>query len=326
MNSSTQSLIVGIVAGLASALLVMGSGSMSALSVMLSAAAVLPVLIAGLGWSNLAGAAAAATGTLVIAAALSPLAAAMVAVTTLAPAAWIAHLSNLARPAEELGGPQGKLAWYPLSDIMLHICGLVSASVIIVGYAVGYGEALVSEIVDSVVTVLDEQNPEIQFDKTRMLEMITPVTRVLPALHAFLWVIILFTAWYIACGIARLSGRAKRPADVIPTGLRMSRLGLLIFGAGLALSFAGGKIGLVGSVISGAFAGGFMLAGLAMLHHRVMNRAWKFAALWMTYTAIIFLFPLPLIVFLFAGLFETARTAPLSTSGPGPDNSNDQTN
>ena len=49
MNSSTQSLIVGIVAGLASALLVMGSGEMSALSVILSAGAMLPVLIAGLG-------------------------------------------------------------------------------------------------------------------------------------------------------------------------------------------------------------------------------------------------------------------------------------
>lgn len=326
MNSSTQSLIVGIVAGLASALLVMGSGDMSALSVVLSAGAMLPVLIAGLGWSNLAGAAAVATGAIVIAAAISPLGAAMVAITTLAPAAWIAHLSNLARPAEELGGPQGKLAWYPLSDIMLHICGLVSLSLIILGFAVGYGEDLVSEVVGNVFAILGEQNPDMQIDELSRQDMVAFMTRVLPALQAMMWVIILFTAWYLACGIVRLSGRAKRPADLIPAGLRMSRLGLLVFGAGLALTFVGGTIGLIGSVISGAYAGGFMMAGLAMLHHRVMQKAWRFAALWMTYTAIILLFPLPLIAFLFAGLFETARTAPLSTSGPGPDNSNDQTN
>ena len=299
---------------------------MSALSVILSAGATLPVLIAGMGWSNLAGAAAVATGAIVIAAAISPLGAAMVAVTTLAPAAWIAHLSNLARPAEELGGPQGKLAWYPLSDIMLHICGLVSLSLIILGYAVGYGEDLVSEVVGNVFAILGEQNPDMQIDEAGRQDMVAFTTRVLPALQAMMWVIILFTAWYLACGIVRLSGRAKRPADLIPAGLRMSRLGLLVFGAGLALTFVGGTVGLIGSVISGAYAGGFMMAGLAMLHHRVMQKAWRFAALWMTYTAIILLFPLPLIAFLFAGLFETARTAPLSTSGPGPDNSNDQTN
>ncbi|WP_136658697.1 DUF2232 domain-containing protein [Nitratireductor sp. XY-223] len=326
MNSKTQSLLVGLAGGVASALLILGSGDLSPLSVLLSACATLPVLIAGLGWSNFAGAVAVLTGSIVIAAAISPLGALMVAVTTLLPAAWIAHLSNLARPAEEIGGPQGKLAWYPLSDIMLHICGLVSLSLIILGYAVGYGEEIIRPVVENVFAILAEQNPEAQVDAEVTTEMVAFMTRVLPALQSAMWVIILFTAWYLACGIVRVSGRSRRPADFIPAALRMSRLGLLVFGAGLALSFVGGAAGLIGSVVSGAFAGGFMLAGIAMLHHRTLGRAWRFVALWFAYVATFFLFPLPLIVFLFAGLFETARTSPLSATGPPPNDPNDPSN
>ena len=326
MNSRTQSLLVGLVGGVAAALLIMGPGGLSPLSVLLSSCAILPILIAGLGWSNFAGAVSVITGTVIIAAAISPLGALMVAATTLLPAAWIAHLSNLARPAEEIGGPQGQLAWYPLSDIMLHICGLVSLSLIILGYAVGYGEEVVRPVLEEVISILAEQSPQNQPGVDVTAEMVTFMTRVLPALQSAMWVIILFTAWYLACGIVRVSGRAKRPADFIPAALRMSRLALLIFGVGLALSFIGGTVGLIGSAISGAFAGGFMLAGLAMLHHRTLGRAWRFVALWFSYMAIFILFPLPLIVFLFAGLFDTARTAPLSSSGRPPDDPSDPSN
>ncbi|MCP4317599.1 MAG: DUF2232 domain-containing protein [Hyphomicrobiales bacterium] len=326
MNSRTQSLLMGLVAGLASALLILGSGDWSALSVLLSACATLPILIAGLGWSNVAGAVSVAAATAIVAVTVSPLGAVMIAVTTLAPAAWIAHLSNLARPAEELGGPQGKLAWYPLPDIMLHLCGLVSLSLIILGVVIGYGEETVRPFVDYFIGVMSEQNPEFVPDDASKDEMTAFMTRVLPAAQSAMWVMILFAGWYLACGIVRISGRAKRPADVIPADLRMTRTALFVFGAGLALSFVSGAPGLVGSVISGAFAGGFMLAGLAMLHHRLSGRPWRLMALWFTYTAIFILFPLPLIVFLFGGMFGTARTAPPSSSGPDPNNSNDQSN
>ncbi|MDF1776075.1 MAG: DUF2232 domain-containing protein [Rhizobiaceae bacterium] len=314
-------ILVGLVAGVASAMLVLGSGDMSALSIILSASATLPVLIAGLGWSNLAGAVSVIVATAIIAVTVTPLGAVMIAVTTLLPAAWIAHLSNLARPAEEIGGPQDQLAWYPLSDIMLHLCTLVALSLMILGYAIGYGEKIVGEIVGNLITVLSEQNPDFQPGPDYTNEMISFMTRFLPALQAALWVVILFAAWYIAGRIVRVSGRSRRPADLIPGALRMSRLAMLFFGGGLALSFTGGVTGLIGSTISGAFAGGFMLAGLAMLHYRTGGKPWRFVALWFAYASIFILFPLPLILFLFAGLFETARTAPLSPPGSNPPNS-----
>ena len=41
-----------------------------------------------------------------------------------------------------------------------------------------------------------------------------------------------------------------------------------------------------------------------MLHHRLASRPWRPMALWFTYTAIVILFPLPLIIFLFAGMLD----------------------
>ncbi len=71
-----------------------------------------------------------------------------IAIFTLIPAGWLSHLANLARPAAEIGGPEDLMAWYPLSGIVLHLCGLITVSVIILGTMIGYGPELVSQMVD----------------------------------------------------------------------------------------------------------------------------------------------------------------------------------
>ena len=54
MTQQSTSLLVGLLAGVSAALLLVSAGSPSGLSFMLFAAAAVPILIAGLGWSNLA--------------------------------------------------------------------------------------------------------------------------------------------------------------------------------------------------------------------------------------------------------------------------------
>ncbi len=124
MTQQSTSLLVGLLAGISAAFLLVSAGSPSSLSFILFAAAALPVLIAGLGWSNLASIVAVLSAMAVIGIATTPQAALVSAVTTLAPAAWIAHLSNLARPAEEIGGPEGAVIWYPLPEISSLQCSL----------------------------------------------------------------------------------------------------------------------------------------------------------------------------------------------------------
>lgn len=315
MTQQSTSLLVGLLAGISAAFLLVSAGSPSSLSFMLFAAAALPILIAGLGWSNLASIVAVASAMAVIGFATTPQAALVSAVTTLAPAAWIAHLSNLARPAEEIGGPEGAVAWYALSDIFVNIAFCVCIGLIGVGLAMGYGTEFVSQLVDVFVSTIKDSNPAYEPTAEGIADMKQFFLYALPAIQAAMWVLILLAGWYIASAIVRMSGRSRRPKDDIPSQLRMPRTGAMALVVGVAMSFVPGGVGLIGWTICGAFGIGFVVAGFAIAHHRTRGKPARGLLLWAAYLATV-IFTLPLVFFLLLGLFDTART--LTVTGPGP--------
>jgi len=315
MTQQSTSLLVGLLAGVSAAFLLVSAGSPSSLSFLLFAAAALPILIAGLGWSNIASIVAVATAMAVIALTTTPQAALVSAITTLAPAAWIAHLSNLARPAEEIGGPEGAIAWYPLSDIFLNIGFCVCIGLIGVGLAMGYGPDFVSDLVDIFVTTLKESNSGYEPSATGLAEMKQFFLNALPAVQAGMWVLILFSGWYVASAVVRMSGRSKRPKDDVPSQLRMPRTAVIALAAGVALSFVQGGAALIGWTLIGAFGMGFIVAGFAIAHHRTRGKPARGLVLWAAYLSTV-IFTLPLGFFLFLGLFDTARSLTVTGSGP----------
>lgn len=317
MTQQSTSLLVGLLAGVSAALLLVSAGSSSSLSLLMFAAAALPILIAGLGWSNLASIVAVGAAMVVVGFATTPQAALVSSVTTLAPAAWIAHLSNLARPAEELGGPEGAVAWYPLSDILLSISTLVCTGLFAVGLAMGYGPALVSDLVELFIDAIKQGDAGFQPSADAITEMKRFFLFALPAIQAAIWVLILLAGWYVASAIVRLSGRSKRPRDDVPRQLRMPRFGAFGLAAGVLLSFAPGAIGLVGWTIIGAFGTGFIVAGFAIAHQRTRGKPARGLLLWLAYMLTV-LFTVPLAFFLLLGLFDTARTLTVTGSGPTP--------
>jgi hypothetical protein len=320
MTQQSTSLLVGLLAGVSAAFLLVSAGSPSGLSFFLFAAAALPILIAGLGWSNLASGVAVLTAMAVLALTTSLQAALVSSITTLAPAAWIAHLSNLARPAEEVGGPEGAVVWYPLSDILLSLSGVVCIGLFAVGLAMGYGPDFVNDLVNLFVTTIQQTNPAYQPSPENLEEMKRFFLYALPAIQASIWVLILLAGWYVASAIVRASGRSKRPKDDIPSQLRLPRIAGLAFAAGVLMSFAPGSIGLIGWSIIGAFGAGFVASGFAIVHQRTRGKPLRGLILWASYGATI-LFTLPLGFFFFLGLFETARTMTVTGPGSGP-NSN----
>lgn len=315
MTMQTTSLLVGLLAGVCAAFLLVSAGSPSSLSFLMFAAASLPVLIAGLGWSNFASITAVVSAMAIIAFVTTPQAALVSSITTLAPAAWIAHLSNLARPAEELGGPEGGVAWYPLSDIFANLAACVCFGLIAVGVAMGYGAGFVDQLVDLFVATIREGNPDYQPSAEGVAEMKQFFLYALPAIQAAMWVMILFAGWYVASAIVRMSGRSNRPKDDIPSQLRMPKLAVFALIAGVLLSFLDGGLGLIGWTISGAFGIGFVIAGFAIAHHRTRGKPARGLMLWIAYLTTI-VFTLPLGFFLFLGLFDTARTLTVTGSGP----------
>lgn len=315
MTQQTTSLLVGLLAGVSAAFLLVSAGSPSSLSFFLFAAAALPVLIAGLGWSSLASAIAVLSAMLVVGFATTLQAALVSAITTLAPAAWIAHLSNLARPAEEIGGPEGATAWYPLSDILLSICTVVCIGLFAVGLAMSYGPAFVAELVEMFVAAIQQSNAAYQPSPEGLAEMKQFFLFALPAVQAAIWVLILLAGWYVASAIVRVSGRSRRPKDDLPTQLRLPRMGAAGFAVGVVMSFAPGAIGLVGWTLIGAFGAGFVAAGFAVVHQHTRGKPARGLMLAAAYATTV-VFTLPLGFFFFLGLFATARTSTVTGSGP----------
>jgi hypothetical protein len=303
-------LTTGILAGIASALLVLGANAQPSFASVLYASSALPVLVAGLGWGNRTAVVAVITAAILGALLVSPLFALAMAIFTLIPAGWLSHLANLARPASELGGPDNLMAWYPISDILLHLCGLVTLAVIILGAMIGYGPELTGRVVDAMAQGLERQGSGLSPDAAALAQTKSMIVLMLPIIQGGLWVLLLFAAFYIAVRIVSRSGRALRPREDMPSALRMNRNAIFIFLSGIVLTFLGGVPAMIGATICGTFGAGFLMAGFASLHFRSKGKDWRIPGLILAYLSLILL--LPAIVIMIMGLSDTRRTIALT--------------
>lgn len=315
MNRATSTLLLtGFLAGVTAVLLVLGANAQPSFSSFLYAASALPVLIVGLGWGNMAAITAIATAVVIGAVAVSPTFAFAMAIFTLLPSGWLSHLANLARPATELGGPDGQMAWYPLSDILLHLCGVVSLAVVALGVMIGYGPEMTGQMVDILAGSLATQDPQIAPDAAGIAQAKSMMVLMLPMVQGGLWVLMLFATYYVASRVVALSGHGLRPREDIPSALRMNRNALFVFLAGIVACFAGGIPAMVGATICGTFGAGFLLAGFASLHLRTRGKDWRLPALILSYLAALMVLPALIIVVI--GLADTRRAIALSPAKP----------
>lgn len=313
----STSFIVGILAGITAALLSLGANAQSSLAIVLYAASALPVLIAGLGWGNVAAISAVITGGVLGSVLVSPYYGLLIVVITLLPAGWISHLANLARPAAEVGGPESSLAWYPLSDILTHLCGLVTVGMLIVGVMIGYDGALSDRMIDMVMASLKEQEPLYNPDAATITQIKSVFALALPLIQGALWVCLLTAAYYISTRIVQASGRNLRPRDDIPSTLRMHQAALFVFLVALVAIFLGGTPAVVGALVCGTFGAGFLMSGFAAFHFRTRGKTWRLPVLWLAYLSVL-LFTIPAFFFLLAGLADRRRTMALTSTGPTP--------
>ncbi|WP_296104080.1 DUF2232 domain-containing protein [uncultured Agrobacterium sp.] len=312
-------LITGILAGICAAFLTLGATAQSSMSFLLYAASAMPVLVAGLGWGNAAAIVAIVSAAFLGALAVSPLFAVTISIFTLIPAGWLSHLANLARPATEIGGPKDLMAWYPLSGIVLHLCGLITVSVVVLGVMIGYGPDLVSQIVDLMMASVQASEASFKPDPTALAQTKSLLVLMLPMIQGGLWVMLLFAAYYFASRMVRSFGKGLRPREDIAAALRMHRNAIFIFLAGIVLTFFGGVPAMIGAVVCGTFGAGFIIAGYASLHHRSKGKDWRLPVLVLAYLSAVFMFPLFFILLL--GLSDVRSTISLT-----PARNSDQTN
>ncbi|THF52442.1 DUF2232 domain-containing protein [Allorhizobium terrae] len=313
-------LLTGFLAGVTAIFLVLAANAQPSFSSVFYAASALPVMIVGMRWGNMAAIVAIITAAIAGALAVSPLFAAAMAVFTLLPAGWISHLANLARPASEIGGPKHLMAWFPLSDIVMHLCALVCMGVIFLGMLIGYNADFVGNMIDALMQALAERDPTVVASLTNTSSIKSTMLLTLPIVQAGMWVIMLFTAYYVASRIVAASGASTRPREDIPSALRMNRNAPFIFLAGIVACFIGGVPALIGATVCGAFGAGFLLGGFGSIHLRTRGKEWRLPALILSYMATLMVFPAIFIIIL--GLIDTRRTVALTPPRTG-GNSND---
>lgn len=313
----THNIVLGIGAGLVSALLfgvlLKGTG----LAVTLYLLAPLPILIVGLGWSHRAALAAAATGSLVLMGVIQPFMGLAFAAYIALPAWWLAYLVLLGRET-----PQG-LEWYPTGRLLGWIAATAALAFISIAVLASPNYAAYEAQLQKLSQTLVESRtaaprPAPQTDKapdtgsdepnkadvTRD-EMAGAIATVVPALAAHgLAMLLTFYLW-AAARIVRISGRLMRPWPDLPsTKMPRSCLGALAMAA--LLSFAPGYAGVFGVALVGAFTAVFALQGLAALHDRSRGRPGRGLMLFAMYMVLFVTQGVALIALTLFGLADTA--------------------
>ncbi|MCB1382917.1 MAG: DUF2232 domain-containing protein [Notoacmeibacter sp.] len=317
MNPQIQTIATGIAAGFATAALAAALSNGAALFFVL---APLPVMLASLGWGVSAGTVAAMVAVGAVTLAVSPNSGMLVALTIVLPATLAAQIANLARPAEEVGGPSGKLVWFPLADIVLWTAIMLGIGFILAGVLIGFGPEFSAGLAAAMKEAMTLSGQEAKISPEQIESIARMMAAVLPALMPGTWVIIMMANFYLALSILARAGMAKRPRDDWPTALRLPRAGLYLFGAALAAAFLPGGPGQAAAALAGALGAAFIMAGFATLHARTRGADWRAPALGLAYVATVFFSPV-LFLFLVAGLFDTRRQAVLSDAR-GPDKPN----
>jgi hypothetical protein len=267
----TQIVLVSIGAGAAAALMFAALASGSALAVGLFYLAPLPVLLAAMAWTHVAGFAAAGIAALALGVVLGRwfIFAHLVAIGL--PASLLGYLALLARPAPKPSAPDA-LEWYPVGRLVLASAIVAALSICLVIPAFGLDfesyRAAFKAALERVLR-LQTATPAGQpvrlpngADPSRLFDFLVVA---LPPLAAVLMMVTSLANLWFAGRIARASGRLRRPwPDVTAmTYPSMTPIALLV---AVAVSLLSGLISLIATIFAATLLIAYALMGFAVLH------------------------------------------------------------
>jgi hypothetical protein len=303
-----QTVLVGVGAGAAAALLFASVASGSALSLPLAHLAPLPILIVALGWSHLAGFIAALCAATALATALGFRTSLGFAVGTGAPAWWLGYLALLARPVGN--GAKERLEWYPAGRLLLW-CAFLGSATAVISFVATFGadwqtfKAEVRKIAEEVARLQAQaaRNPDAA-GRLERTEVIDALAVALPsAVAAAATVINAFTLW-LAGRIVQVSGRLSRPWPDLPD-MRLPPLVPVLFAIFVACAWLPEFMGLIAATLATSLAIVYAIVGLAVLHMVTRNTPNRMLILIAVYVSIVPLAGLPLVLISLLGLADS---------------------
>ena len=314
------SVLVGILAGLASALIYAGPVQGSAFSLLLSFFTMLPLFVAGIGWGLAASASATVTscaGLMMTAhgpwiAADSVTLGGFFFATMAAPAALMSHLTLLARPGDplpEAGGPPNPdhWEWFPLGWIALWVAALSVALFIgldwfVTGPDGGIKAYFVRELAEFPDGSEARRLLMTYFPGASWAEVSRLLSSVLPSLIGVSWQFMVVINGILAEQILRASNRAIRPRFEFA---RMVLPRFLTAAIAIALVFAliDSSVAFIAGTVAALLFVPYFFLGLTVVHAIPARGAGRVALLALFYCLLMFVGWLSLVVGLL-GLVE----------------------
>ncbi len=263
---------IGVVAGLASALLIGVVVQATPLALALYLLAPLPILIVAMGWSHRTGLVAAASGTLALAIAASPLRGLAFLVSTALPAWWLGYLALLGRTRAD-----GGMEWYPTGRLLAWVAVTAAIALVVVvmlssGDHAAYQER-VQRLARGMLQLQLQETPSrgAGLDEDDLARIAERVAGLAPAIMATTFTLLLTFYLWAGARVVQISGRLARPwPDLAATAL--PRRALWGLAAGAILAVAPGYAGAFGVALVGAFAAALALQGLAAIHDRSRDK------------------------------------------------------
>jgi hypothetical protein len=294
--------IVGIGAGLVSALLFAVVIAGSPLAALLYSASPLPIFIAALGWNHRAGVYAAVAGALTVAVALSFTAGIAFAVIIALPAWWIAYLALLARSDEH------SVEWYPLGRLLLWIAA--TAALITVGSALvmttdyeSY-RTVTARIIENLLNEMVKARLVTLPGEVSVKDLALSLAPAVPVGIGASFVTTIAANLWIAAKAVKVSSRLPRPWPFIPS-TTLPRRALLVLAGSAMLAFVDGFIGIAGAAMTGALLAAFMFSGLALMHDLSRGKPWRTPMLISVYVSLVIMQAVLTPLLVIAGLLDT---------------------
>jgi len=282
-----KTIALAIGAGLASALLYLAVTAGTLMAIPLFYLAPLPIMIAGFGWGTAAAWIAALAGVLTMSATGLQVGA-VYAGACAVPAAFLARLAMLGRPRDP-ADPASPLEWYPLGRMLLWCAAYGTALSLVFMAFLGFDTARLTETLAEMLRSAQEGDnalpmaPPEGFDADSVAGTMAAL---IPRFFALIWMWSAVLNLWLAAKITAASGKLQRPASLF-AGFSVPRAGGLALLVGIPLSLTGGAAGLVGTIVTAAFASVFAVGGIIVIHHLTQGKPWRPAALGALYCGLL---------------------------------------
>lgn len=270
MNVNVQTILFGIVAGAASALLFASIASGSPLAILLFYLSSLPIMVAAVGWGHVAGLIAAFVAAFGLAAGFGGLFFLTFLVGVGFPAWWLGYLTLLGRPSGS--DPADGIEWYPVGHLVVWAALLgalvVSGTIATFGTDAETFRAALKKLFENILRAQLNQPqgrpltlPNVS-DTDRLLEFFVIAV---PAIGAILSTVINLVNLWLASLIVSVSGGLKRPWPRL-SAMTFPSYAPGLLAAAVAATFVPGMIGIVAGVLAASLLIAFAVLGLAVLH------------------------------------------------------------